>query len=155
MIWAGTDDGLIHRTADGGKTWTDVTPPGAHAVEQGVDDRGLATSTTLTAYAAVNRFRLDDLKPHIYRTHDGGKTWTEIVNGLPDGPRQRRPRGSGADRAALRRHRAQVYVSFDDGETLAVAAAQHAGHVDARSRRSRTTTSSSARTAAASGSSTT
>ena len=38
-----------------------------------------------TAYAAINTFRLDDLRPHIYRTHDGGKTWTEIVNGLPDG----------------------------------------------------------------------
>jgi photosystem II stability/assembly factor-like uncharacterized protein len=83
LIWAATDDGLIHVTRDGGKNWQDVTPPELtpwskvslmEASHFGVD----------TAYAAINRFRLDDLRPHIYRTHDGGKTWKEIVSGLPD-----------------------------------------------------------------------
>src|SRR5436190_24325629 len=84
-VWAGTDDGLIHVTRDGGKTWADVTPPGLTAwskvsvIDAGRFDDG-------TAYAAVNRIRLDDQRPHIYRTHDGGKTWAEIVRGLPDGP---------------------------------------------------------------------
>ena len=82
-IWAGTDDGLIWVTRDGGHHWTNVTPPGMTAwskvtqiVASHFDDE--------TAYAAVSRFRLDDLKPYIYRTHDGGKTWKLIVNGLPD-----------------------------------------------------------------------
>lgn len=82
-IWAGTDDGLIWVTHDGGGHWTNVTPPGmtawskvAQIVASHFDDE--------TAYAAVNRFRLDDLKPYIYRTHDGGKTWKLAVSGLPD-----------------------------------------------------------------------
>ena len=59
-----------------------------------------------TAYAAINTLRLDDLRPHIYRTHDGGKTWTEIINGIPDDEnRQRGARRSQAQRAAVRRHR--------------------------------------------------
>lgn len=82
VIWAGTDDGLIHVTRDGGKSWTDVTPKGLDSwskvslMDAGHFDKG-------TAYAAVNRFRLDDLRAHIYRTHDFGATWTEIVGGLP------------------------------------------------------------------------
>ncbi|MEP7184519.1 MAG: hypothetical protein ABI767_01670 [Rhodanobacter sp.] len=82
-IWAGTDDGLIWITRDAGKHWANVTPTGmtpwskvSMLVASHFDDQ--------TAYAAVNRFRLDDLKPYIYRTHDGGKTWKLIVNGLPD-----------------------------------------------------------------------
>ena len=70
----------------------------------------------LTAYAAINTLRLDDLRPHIFRTHDGGKTWTEIVNGIPAGetvnavredPKKRGLLFAGTERA--------VYVSFDDG----------------------------------------
>lgn len=83
-IWVGTDDGLIHITRDGGKNWTNVTPPEltpwskVSIIDAGHDEH--------TAYAAINRIRLDDMKPHIYRTHDGGKTWKEIVNGLPNEP---------------------------------------------------------------------
>jgi photosystem II stability/assembly factor-like uncharacterized protein len=116
VVWVGTDDGLIHITRDGGKTWTNVTPPGLTAwskvsvIDAGRFDRD-------TAYAAVNRFRLDDLAPHIYRTHDGGKNWKEIVNGLPEDapvnavredPERRGLLYAGTERA--------VYVSFDDGE---------------------------------------
>ena len=79
-IWAGTDDGLIHLTTDGGKNWTDVTPPQigpwwkVSLMEASHFDKN-------TAYAAVNTIRLDDLRPHIYRTNDAGKTWQEIVRG--------------------------------------------------------------------------
>ena len=84
VIWAGTDDGLIHLTKDGGKSWTNVTPKGLTAWSKiSIIDAG--RFDTQTAYAAVNRFKLDDLSPHLYRTHDGGATWKEIVNGLPDG----------------------------------------------------------------------
>src|SRR5581483_2699227 len=73
-IWAGTDDGLIHVTRDGGQTWKDVTPPGITSWSKvSVMDAGRFDVDT--AYAAVNRIRLDDQRPHIYRTHDVGKTW--------------------------------------------------------------------------------
>src|SRR5262249_59685422 len=83
-IWAGTDDGLVHVTRDGGRTWKEVTPPGlvpwakVSVIDAGRFDAG-------TAYVAVNTLRLDDLRPHIWRTHDGGRSWTEMVAGLPDG----------------------------------------------------------------------
>jgi photosystem II stability/assembly factor-like uncharacterized protein len=116
-IWAGTDDGLIHLTRDGGKTWNDVTPPGLTAWSKvSVIDAGRFDAAA--AYAAVNRIRLDDQRPHVYRTHDGGKTWQEIVRGLPDeGPvnavREDAERPgllfAGTERA--------VFVSFDDGDS--------------------------------------
>jgi len=73
VIWAGTDDGLIHVTRDGGKNWSNVTPTGMTAWSKiSLIDAGRFDANT--AYAAVNRIRLDDQRPHIYRTHDGGKT---------------------------------------------------------------------------------
>lgn len=84
-IWAGTDDGLIHLTGDGGKTWANVTPPDLTPWSKvSIIDAGRHDNQT--AYAAINRFRLDDMRPHIYRTHDGGKSWKEIVGGLPNDP---------------------------------------------------------------------
>jgi photosystem II stability/assembly factor-like uncharacterized protein len=114
-IWAGTDDGLIRRTADGGKTWTDVTPPSLTAWSK-VSMLEASPHDDLTAYAAVNRIRLDDLKPHVFRTHDAGKTWIEIVNGLPGDPVnavREDPVRKGLLYAATER---MVCVSFDDGE---------------------------------------
>jgi photosystem II stability/assembly factor-like uncharacterized protein len=114
-IWAGTDDGLVHVTRDGGRTWQDVTPPGLTSwskvslIDAGRFDAG-------TAYAAVNRFRLDDLRPHVYRTHDGGKTWAEVVKGLPADPVnavREDPVRRGLLYAATER---AVYVSFNDGD---------------------------------------
>jgi photosystem II stability/assembly factor-like uncharacterized protein len=114
-IWVGTDDGLIHVTADGGQTWQDITPPGVGPwAKVSLIDAG--RFSPLSAYAAINTLRLDDLRPHIYRTHDGGKTWTEIVTGIPDGetvnavredPHRKGLLFAGTERA--------VYVSFDDG----------------------------------------
>jgi hypothetical protein len=116
VIWCGTDDGLIHRTSDGGKTWSNVTPPAVTSWSKvSILDAGRFEAAT--AYAAVNRIRLDDLHPHIYRTHDGGKTWTEIVLGLPEcdpvntvreDPVRKGLLFAGTERA--------VYVSFNDGE---------------------------------------
>ncbi len=115
-IWVGTDDGLIHVTANGGHSWIDVTPPQLTPwAKVSVMDAGRFDA--LTAYAAVNTLRLDDMRPHIYRTHDGGKTWTEIVNGLPDGAPtnavREDPVRQGLLFAATER---QVHVSFDDGD---------------------------------------
>lgn len=83
VIWAGTDDGLIQVTRDGGKSWQDRTPTQLTPWSK-VSLVEASRYNVQTAYAAINRFRLDDLKPHIFRTHDGGKSWTEIVAGLPE-----------------------------------------------------------------------
>jgi photosystem II stability/assembly factor-like uncharacterized protein len=114
-IWAGTDDGLIHVTADGGLTWNDVTPPGLPAwAKVSIIDAG--RFDPLTAYAAVNTIRLDDMRPHIYRTHDGGKTWTEIVTGIPDGETVNAVREDSKRKGLLfAGTERSVYVSFDDG----------------------------------------
>ena len=118
-IWAGTDDGLIHVTADGGRTWTDVTPPALRdrtwskvsLIDASHFDAG-------TAYAAINAFRLDDLRPHIYRTRDGGKSWSEITAGIPDGGIVNAVREDPGRRGLLFAGTEQaVYVSFDDGES--------------------------------------
>ena len=81
-IWAGTDDGLIHVTEDGGKTWRDVTPPALTSWSK-VSLLEASHYSSLKAYAAVNRFRCDDLRPYIYRTTDGGRSWDLITHGLP------------------------------------------------------------------------
>jgi photosystem II stability/assembly factor-like uncharacterized protein len=115
-LWAGSDDGLIHVTSDGGKTWRDVTPPDLVPwAKVSLMDAGHADA--LTAYAAINTLRLDDLRPYVYRTHDGGKTWTKITSGLPDAgvvnvvredPKRKGLLFAGTEQA--------VYVSFDDGD---------------------------------------
>ncbi len=113
-IWCGTDDGLIHITKDGGKTWTNVTPPTITSWSK-VSLMDASHTNANTAYAAVNRIRCDDQRPHIYKTIDGGKTWTEIVNGLPNDPInvvKEDPLRKGLLFAGSER---AVYVSFDDG----------------------------------------
>jgi photosystem II stability/assembly factor-like uncharacterized protein len=115
-IWAGTDDGLIQVTRDAGKTWQNVTPPTLKSWEKvSLIDAGRFDANT--AYAAINTFRLDDLRPHIYRTHDGGKTWKEIVRGIPNGGIVNAVREDPVRKGLLYCGTEQaVYFSIDDGE---------------------------------------
>ena len=111
VIWAGSDDGLINVTRDGGKTWTNVTPKEmpdfgrVSIIDASAFDAG-------TAYAAVKRPLLGDLAPYIFRTHDFGKTWTKIVNGIgPSDYVARRARGSDPARACSTRARSTASTS--------------------------------------------
>jgi photosystem II stability/assembly factor-like uncharacterized protein len=115
IIWCGTDDGLIQVTRNGGASWTNVTPKDLTAWSK-VSVMDASHFDAATAYAAINRFRLDDLKPHIYRTHDSGRSWTEIVTGLPDGPVnsvKEDPIRKGLLFAGTEKG---VFVSFNDGD---------------------------------------
>ena len=115
-IWIGTDDGVIKTTTDGGVTWKDVTPPGLKPWMK-VFNMDAGRFDAQTAYAAVNTLRLDDMRPHLWRTHDGGATWTEINTGMEDGGPtssiREDPKRKGLLYAASER---RVYVSFDDGD---------------------------------------
>jgi photosystem II stability/assembly factor-like uncharacterized protein len=116
VLWVGTDDGTIQTTVNGGATWSNVTPPQIKPwtrifnIEAGhFDDR--------TAYAAANTLRIDDLSPHLWRTHDGGKSWSEINTGIAPGAVtnsiREDPRIKGLLYASTD---AQVWVSYDDGD---------------------------------------
>ena len=113
-IWAGTDDGLIQVTHDGGKTWANVTPPSVGSWSK-ISLMDAGHFDVNTAYAAVNRIRCDDLRPHIYRTHDGGKTWQEIVTGLPNEPINVVREDPIRKGMLFAGSETAVYVSFDDG----------------------------------------
>lgn len=82
-LWAGTDDGLIWTTRDGGKNWKNITPEKLTPWSK-VTQIAASHFDDNTAYVSVSRFRIDDLHPYIYRTHDGGATWQPITAGLPD-----------------------------------------------------------------------
>jgi photosystem II stability/assembly factor-like uncharacterized protein len=115
-LWAGTDDGLIWVTRDGGKNWTEATP--SELIPWSKVTQVTASHFDFqSAYASVSRFRIDDQHPYIYRTHDGGKTWQKIVSGLPDkgsvntireDPVRKGLLFAGTENA--------VWVSFDDGD---------------------------------------
>jgi photosystem II stability/assembly factor-like uncharacterized protein len=115
VLWAGSDDGLVHVTRDGGTTWANVTPKDLpewaliSIIDASPHDAG-------TAYVAATRYKLDDFAPYIYRTTDYGKTWKRIVGGIPAGhfirvvrqdPEQPKLLYAGGEFGA--------YVSFDDG----------------------------------------
>jgi photosystem II stability/assembly factor-like uncharacterized protein len=116
-IWAGTDDGLIQLTRDAGKSWKNVTPPQLTSWSK-VSILEASHFEAGTVYAAVNRFRLDDLKPHIYRTRDFGANWLEIVAGLPDNAPINVVREDPARKGLLYAgSETAVYVSFNDGDS--------------------------------------
>ena len=116
VIWVGTDDGNIQITKNGGKTWKNVTPPGVtewsivSIIEASHFDAG-------TAYAAVNRNNLDDLRPHILRTRDEGESWQEIVGGIREKDFARTVREDPVRKGLLYAGTEKgAYVSFDDGD---------------------------------------
>jgi photosystem II stability/assembly factor-like uncharacterized protein len=115
-VWAGTDDGRIQLTRDAGKTWTNVTPPSLSAWSK-VSLMEASHFNTGTAYAAIDRHRLDDNAPHVLRTHDFGRTWQEVDAGLPadsyvhavrEDPKRKGLLYAGTETG--------VFASFDDGD---------------------------------------
>lgn len=117
IIWAGTDDGLVHVTVDGGVTWKDVTPSSIASWDK-ISQIDAGHFNTGTAYIAVNAIRKDDMKPHIFKTHDFGSTWQEVTSGMnPSGPvntvredhKQKGLLFAGTER--------EVYFSSNDGES--------------------------------------
>jgi photosystem II stability/assembly factor-like uncharacterized protein len=116
VLWAGTGDGVIQVTTNGGVKWTDVTPAEIKPWTR-IFNMDAGHFDTKTAYAAANTLRLDDMNPHLWRTHDGGKTWTEIDKGIAPGAVtnsiREDPRKKGLLYAATD---TQVWVSFNDGD---------------------------------------
>jgi photosystem II stability/assembly factor-like uncharacterized protein len=115
VLWAGSDDGLVHVSTDGGATWQDATPKGLarftriSIVEPGHFDAG-------TAYVAANRYQMDDFEPYLLKTSDYGKTWAKITAGIPTGDYTRSIREDPVRRGLLfAGTETGIYVSFDDG----------------------------------------
>ncbi len=115
LIWAGSDDGLVHLTRDGGRNWSDVTPKEmpewglVSLIEASPYDAG-------TAYLAIDRHRLDDQQPYIYRTTDFGQSWTKITGGLPSQSYVHAVREDPVRKGLLYAGtETGVFVSFDDG----------------------------------------
>jgi photosystem II stability/assembly factor-like uncharacterized protein len=115
LLWAGSDDGLVHVSRDAGKTWTNVTPkelPEWSMVSQ-IDP---SPHDAATAFLAVNRYKLDDFHPLIYVTHDYGKTWAKRTAGIPEDAFVRAVREDPARKGLLYAGtETGVYVSWDEG----------------------------------------
>jgi photosystem II stability/assembly factor-like uncharacterized protein len=117
VLWVGTDDGLVHVTRDGGKTWANVTPKGIpdwiqiNAIDASPFDKG-------AAYVAATMYKFDDPRPYLYKTADYGKTWTKIVSGIPDRCFTRVVREDPIRRGLLYAGTEfGLFLSFDDGAT--------------------------------------
>jgi photosystem II stability/assembly factor-like uncharacterized protein len=118
LIWVGSDDGLVNLTRDGGKTWSNVTPPKdilpewsqINAIEPSPFDPA-------TAYVAATMYKSDDFRPYLYKTNDYGKTWKKIVNGIPATHFTRVVREDLKQKGLLfAGTEFGIYVSYDDGE---------------------------------------
>jgi photosystem II stability/assembly factor-like uncharacterized protein len=115
-LWAGTDDGLIWLTRDGGKNWSNITPPELTSWSK-VTQISASHFDDDSAYVSVSRFRINDEQPFIYRTHDGGKTWKLITAGLPDiGPVDTVREDPVRKNLLFAGTENSVWVSFDDGD---------------------------------------
>jgi photosystem II stability/assembly factor-like uncharacterized protein len=114
-IWTGSDDGLAYITRDGGKNWTNITPPGLPEFAR-ISLIDASPSHPGAAYLCAKRYQLDDRAPYIYKTNDYGKTWTKIVNGIPASDYVHAVREDPA-RAGLLYAGTEhgIFVSFDDG----------------------------------------
>lgn len=127
LLWCGTDDGLVHRSTDGGKRWDNITPDGKRGKVSGGKGEALPEWSLIsivepsphdrdTLYIAATRYKHDDLKPYIYRTDDAGKTWTKIVGGIPAHEFTRTVREDPSRKGLLYcGTETGIYVSFDDG----------------------------------------
>ncbi len=115
-IWAGTDDGLLWITRDGGQHWSNITPPGVDPWSK-ITQIDASRFDDDTAYVSVSRMRLDDQRPYIFRTHDGGKHWQAIASNLPDNSSVNAVRADPERRGLLYAATENgVWVSFDDGD---------------------------------------
>ncbi|HTP36638.1 MAG TPA: hypothetical protein VMJ75_30890 [Candidatus Acidoferrales bacterium] len=117
VIWAGSDDGLVHVTRDGGKKWDNVTPPGMpdwiriNSIDASPHDAG-------TAYVAATNYQQDDFRPYLYKTTDYGKTWKKIVSGIPENAFTRVIREDPNKKGLLvAGTEIGLFISFDDGES--------------------------------------
>jgi photosystem II stability/assembly factor-like uncharacterized protein len=116
-IWAGTDDGLIQLTQDEGTTWNNVTPAEITAWSK-VTHIETSHSDAATAYVAVDRHRLEDLQPYLYRTRDFGKTWQRVSSGIAEGSFLNCVREDPMRKGLLYACTEMgVYVSFNDGDS--------------------------------------
>jgi len=115
-IWTGSDDGVVSITRDGGKSWKNVTPAGIGDFNR-ISFMDASTHDRGGAYLAAKRYQLDDRHPYIFKTHDYGKTWTKIVNGIPDNDFAQVVREDPVRRGLLYAGTEHgIYVSFDDGD---------------------------------------
>ena len=115
-IWIGTDNGLVQLTRNDGLTWTEVSPAGLPPWSM-ISLIDASPHDAATAYAAIDRHQMDDITPHIYRTHDFGKTWTKITNGIPPTAYVHAVREDPIRKGLLfAGTETGVYVSFNDGE---------------------------------------
>lgn len=115
VLWAGTDDGLVHVTRDGGKNWQNVTP---REMPQEIQINAIDVSPHEkdTVTIAATRYKFDDFRPYLYRTSDGGKSWTKIVNGIPENTFTRVVREDPGRKGLLfAGTETGVYVSFNSG----------------------------------------
>ena len=116
VIWAGSDDGLVHVTRDGGKTWTNVTPPEMPDLGR-VSQIDASAFDAGSAYIAVKKPLLADFNPYIFRTRDYGRTWTKIVSGIAAGDYTHAVREDPVRRGLLYAGTQHgFYLSFDDGD---------------------------------------
>src|SRR3954452_1231428 len=117
VIWTGSDDGLVHVTRDGGKTWSNVTPKEMPEWIQ-INSIDASPHNAGTAYIAATMYKSDDFRPYLYKTSDYGKTWKKIVNGIPANAFTRVIRED-PNRKGLLLAGTEfgLYISYDDGES--------------------------------------
>jgi len=114
-IWTGSDTGILGITRDGGATWSQTTLPGIRPWSK-IASIDISSLDPATAYVAVDGHRIDDWTPHIFRTHDGGKSWIEVTRGLPAGQVVTAVRSDPVAPGLLYAgNETGVFVSFDDG----------------------------------------